>query len=116
MGGVTPPTPFYLIVGAVLCVAAVTLASLHIVAGYRWVEAVVQFGQNAGGILFTGMALLYFAWEGSGMLAERYKREQYDKGRSKGLAEAIEADRQRKPGETLEQAMERIAAEKSQRR
>ena len=120
MTSVTPPTPFYLVVGAALCVVALTLASLQAAAGYKWVEETVRFGQSAGGILFTGIALSYFIWEGSAMLAERYKREQYAKGRSEGrseaIEEAIEADRQRKPGETLEQAMERITGEKSQRR
>ena len=51
---------------------------------------------------------------------ERAKKEEFAKGRAKGVAEtmaaALEADRQRKPGETLGEAMERIMAEKSQHR
>ena len=76
----TPPTPFYLIVGAILGVVAITLAALRASSEYQWVEATVEFGQNAGGILFSGITIVYLISEGSTVLAERYKKERYEKG------------------------------------
>ena len=112
----TPRTPFYLIVGVAFCVAAIVLAALNLATDIKWIQLTVQFGQDAGGLLFLAIALLYFIWEGATVLAERYKREQFEKGQAQAMAEALEADRQRKPGETLEEAIKRIRAEKSQSR
>ena len=109
----TPRTPFYLILGVAFCVASIVLAALNMATDIRWIQLAVQFGQDAGGLLFLAIALLYFIWEGGKMLAEEFKRERFEKGRAEGLAEALEADRQRKPGETLEEAIKRIRAEKS---
>ena len=105
-----------MILGAALCVAAIVLAALSQATDIRWVASVVQFGQNAGGILFIAIAVLYFFWEGITVIAERYKREQFEKGQAQAMAEALEADRQRKPGESLKEAVERLRAEKSQTR
>ena len=124
----TPPTPFYLILGVVFCVGAIVLASLNMATDIRWVTSAVQFGQDAGGLLFLAIALIYFIREGVVMLAERYKQERFEKGLAEGhakghamglaegVAEALEADRQRRPGETLEQAMERIRQRTARRR
>ena len=128
----TPPTPFYLILGVVFCVGAIVLASLNMATDIRWVTSAVQFGQDAGGLLFLAIALIYFIREGVTMLAEQYKKERFEKGLAEGdakgharglaegraetMAEAIEADRQRRPGETLEQAMERIKQRTARRR
>ncbi len=49
----------------------------------------VQFGQNAGGILFTGITLAYLLSQGGEMLAEVYKKGRYFKGQEDLLKKMV---------------------------
>ena len=42
------------------------------------------------------------------VMARIFRRKEKEEGRQEGLQEAIEADKQRREGETLAQAMERL--------
>ena len=84
MKAMTPSTPYYVLVGLVLSGAAIALASWATEYEGGWVVIAVQFGQNVGGILFSGVTVVYLVSQGAVMLAERYKREQFQKGQQQG--------------------------------
>ncbi len=64
----------------------------------------------------VGAPLAYAVVEVSTVLAEWFLRKREEKGEQKGEQQgeqrAIEADRQRKPGESLKEAIDRLRAEK----
>ena len=92
----TPSTPYYVLVGLLLSAAAIVLASLATEYEEGWVVIAVKFGQNAGGILFIGMTIVYLVSQGVTMLAEIYKREQFQKGqqqRQKAIFDRLVKDK-----------------------
>ena len=101
---VTPPTSYYVIAGILLSVVSVVLGAINTEPTGDVVEWIVQFGQKAGGILFVGVTVTYLVIEVIVMLADRYKREQFQKGveeANRKWAEwnrrRVEAERENRP-------------------
>ena len=119
----------FLIVFTVLCLAALLLILLDEFAGYAWVTRIVNIGQKFGRLSFTAVAITFILVEGVPlMLASWFRKEEIkqarEEGRTEGYAEGraaereilLEAERQRREGETLEQALARLESEKQNRR
>ena len=119
----------FLIVFTVLCLAALLLILLDEFAGYTWVTRIVNIGQKFGRLSFTAVAITFILVEGVPlMLASWFRKEEIkqarEEGRTEGHAEGhaegrnlvLEAERQRREGETLEQALARLESERQNRR
>ena len=63
-----------------------------------WLVIAVRFGQNVGGILFTGITIAYLISQGGVMLAEKFKEEQFRKGQ-RVLLERLVKDKKLTPEE-----------------
>ena len=127
----------FLIVFTALCLAALLLILLDEFAGYAWVTRIVNIGQKFGRLSFTAVAITFILVEGVPlMLASWFRKEEIKQareegrveGRTEGRAEGhaegraaerelvLEAERQRREGETLEQALARLESERQNRR
>ena len=123
----------FLIVFTALCLAALLLILLDEFAGYAWVTRIVNIGQKFGRLSFTAVAITFILVEGVPlMLASWFRKEEIKQareegrvdGRTEGHAEGraaerelvLEAERQRREGETLEQAIARLESERQNRR
>ena len=123
----------FLIVFTALCLAALLLVLLDEFAGYAWVTRIVNIGQKFGRLSFTAVAITFILVEGVPlMLASWFRKEEIKQAREEGRAEGrteghaegraaerellLEAERQRREGETLEQALARLESERQNRR
>ena len=111
----------FLIVFTALCLAALLLILLDEFAGYAWVTRIVNIGQKFGRLSFTAVAITFILVEGVPlMLASWFRKEEIKQAREEGHAEGrelvLEAERQRREGETLEQALARLESERQNRR
>ena len=123
----------FLIVFTALCLAALLLILLDEFAGYAWVTRIVNIGQKFGRLSFTAVAITFILVEGVPlMLASWFRQEEIKQAREEGRAEGrteghaegraaerellLEAERQRREGETLEQALARLESERQNRR
>lgn len=127
----------FLIVFTVLCLAALILVLLDEFAGHAWVTRIVNIGQKFGRLSFTAVAITFILVEGVPlMLASWFRKEEIKQAREEGRAEGrteghaegrteghaegrnlvLEAERQRREGETLEQALARLESERQNRR
>ena len=127
----------FLIVFTALCLAALLLILLDEFAGYTWVTRIVNIGQKFGRLSFTAVAITFILVEGVPlMLASWFRKEEIKQAREEGRAEGrtegrteghaegraaerelvLEAERQRREGETLEQALARLESERQNRR
>ena len=131
----------FLIVFTVLCLVALGLVLLAEFSGYQWAKRAVSVAQNFGRMVFAVVAVTFITVEGVPlMLAAWFRKEQIreareegieigearghirghaegrTEGRAEGRAEAmqlvLEAENQRREGETLAQAIARLQAER----
>lgn len=107
----------FLIVFTVLCLVALGLVLLAEFSGYQWAKRAVSVAQNFGRMVFAVVAVTFISVEGVPlMLAAWYRKEQIREAEDRTLKLALEADKQRREGETLEQAIARLKAERENRR
>ena len=131
----------FLIVFTVLCLVALGLVLLAEFSGYQWAKRAVSVAQNFGRMVFAVVAVSFISVEGVPlMLAAWFRKEQireareegieigdarghirgHAEGRTEGRAEgraeamqlALEAENQRREGETLAQAITRLQSER----
>ena len=107
----------FLIVFTVLCLVALGLVLLAEFSSYQWAKRAVSVAQNFGRMVFAVVAVTFITVEGVPlMLAAWFRKEQIreaeKRGRDETLALVLEADRQRREGETLAQAIARLQAER----
>ena len=87
-----------------------------IVDGGPWTRIIVETGRNLEPLAVAGAPFAYAVVEVGTVLAEWFLNKREERGEQRGRQEAeqlaIEADRQRRPGESLKEAMDRLRAEK----
>lgn len=106
----------FLLVFTALCLVALGLVLLAEFSSYQWAKRAVSVSQNFGRMVFAVVAVSFITVEGVPlMLAAWYRKEQIREAEDRGLKLALEADKQRREGETLEQAVARLKAEKENR-
>ena len=103
----------FLIVFTALCLVALGLVLLAEFSGYQWAKRAVSVAQNFGRMVFAVVAVSFITVEGVPlMLAAWYRKEQIREARAEAIQLALDADKQRREGETLAQAIARLQAER----
>ena len=126
----------FLIVFSVLCLISLAIVLLAEFSSYQWAKRAMTVAQNfsltvlacvgLSFILVEGVPLMLAAWYRKEIIKEAEDRgiqigltRGHAEGRAEGFAEGqhivLEAERQRREGETLEQALARLLIERANR-
>lgn len=107
----------FLIVFTALCLVALALVLLAEFSSYQWAKRAVSVAQNFGRMVFAVVAVSFISVEGVPlMLAAWFRKEQIrdaeNRGHTRGEQLVLDAYKQMREGETLEQAVARLKAER----
>ncbi len=86
------------------------------IGNYGWADRLVAIGNSLGRLFFTSVAFTFILVEGVDMISSWIRKKEIEEARQEERDLALAADRTRKEGETLEQAIERVRAERASRR
>ena len=121
------PRKYVVVYGALFLTFLGVAIESAIAEGGSWTRIIVQAGRNLEPLAVIGAPLAYAVVEVGTVIAEWFLKKREEIGERRGMEQgleqgmqqgeqraeqlAIEADRQRRPGESLKEAMDRLRSE-----
>ena len=105
----------FLIVFTVLCVVSLVVVLFDEFGNYGWVNRLVTIGHSLGRLFFTSVAFTFVLVEGYDMIWSWIRKQEIEEARRDERAVVLEAVRAKKDGETHEEAIDRVKAERATR-
>ena len=105
----------FLIVFTVLCVVSLVAVLSDEFGNSGWANWLVTIGHSLGRLFFTSVALTFVLVEGYDMISTWIRKQEIEEARRDEREAILEAVKTQKDGETLEQAIDRVKAERAVR-